>query len=98
MTIFDVVAQSNLTRTEVAALLEAAGWSPKNREEETQIWFKPIRNLASLIGSARSHQNARAIADLKSSGYTEQTVNDLFNTFIGGKIWQLAHYRYGAEA
>ena len=98
VTIDDVAAQSNLTRTEVVALLDASGWAPKNMEEEPRIWFNPIRNLFSKIGKAKRPLNAGVISDLKSSGYTEQTVNDLFNTFIGGKIGQLAHYRYGAEA
>jgi hypothetical protein len=98
VTIDDVAAQSNLARTEVVALLDASGWAPKNTEEEPRIWFKPIRNLFSKIGEAKRLLNAGVISDLKSSGYTEQTVDDLFNTFIGGKIGQLAHYRYGAEA
>lgn len=94
----DVAAQSNLTRTEVAALLEADDWSPKNRQYENQIWFKPMKNLFIKIGEAKRPLNVGVISDLKSSGYTEQTVNDLFNTFIGGKIGQMTHYRYGAEA
>jgi len=94
----NVATQSNLTRTEVVALLDAAGWSPRNREDEDQIWFKPIRNLASLIGASRSNLNAGVITDLKSSGYAEHAIDDLFNTFVGGRIGQLEHYRYGAEA
>jgi hypothetical protein len=97
VTIDDVANQSNLTKTEVAALLEADDWMPKSMKDGTQIWFKPIRNLFSKIGASKCHLFAGVKSDL-TSGYTVQTVDDLFGTSIGGKTGQLEHFRYGAEA